>query len=443
MNDKNFNSALLLAILLTLVAVIAQGFFPHKRFVIWPNPQVNTYFYSSSPQNEVPAAYWINQNNGVWRCTYPDIPPNEYFACSFNALLETAPDQGIDLSKYTQLNIKLHYTGSAHRMRLYIRNFNPAYSTIADTNSTKFNAVTLHTKDLINELHIDLNEFIVADWWLSSYDIPRKLSHPDMRNALTLGIDYVEGMTPGNHDMKIEKIEFVGEWISAEHWYLLILSCWMLGIFSYALIKLARLNKQSKHDVKTINQLNHKNLQLSLETDKFRRLSTIDPLTQAYNRFGIDQIVATLLIFNKEKDEHRNAPDFSLIVIDVDHFKRINDRRGHDTGDRILQAISALISNSIRKQDFLGRWGGEEFVIIMPSTPKEIAKELAEKIRMAIYDTIFEPENPLSISASFGISEKHVDEDFASTFKRADNALYDAKAQGRNCCVMAKEELSP
>jgi diguanylate cyclase (GGDEF)-like protein len=215
----------------------------------------------------------------------------------------------------------------------------------------------------------------------------------------------------------------------------------MLGIFIYAITKLIQLRQQTKHDVKIINELSSNNEQLQLETDKFRRLSTVDPLTQAYNRFGIDQIVATLMIFNKEKDEHKNAPDFALMIIDIDHFKRINDRRGHDAGDRVLQNISGIISKGIRAQDFLGRWGGEEFIVIMPSTRKEFAIALAEKIRLMIYDTTFEPDNPLSVTASFGISDKLDDEDFATTFKRADKALYEAKAQGRNCCVIANNEI--
>jgi diguanylate cyclase (GGDEF)-like protein len=130
------------------------------------------------------------------------------------------------------------------------------------------------------------------------------------------------------------------------------------------------------------------------------------------------------------------------MVVDIDHFKRINDRRGHDAGDRILQSISAIISKGIRPHDFLGRWGGEEFVVIMPSTRKEFALALAEKIRLMIYDTVFEAANPLSVTASFGVSDKLPGEDFATTFKRADKALYEAKAQGRNCCVLADDQLS-
>ncbi len=443
MNDKSFNSVLLLAILATLLAVIALEYFPKKRLLAWPNPDFISYFYASNQIDGTPAAFWVDQQQNRWRCVYPEDDKSEYFACSFNFLFGTPEQQSpADLSGFNHINLKLNYTGSANKLRLYIRNTNPAYSKPEDANSTKFQALTLHTRDLNKEIQLNMDEFFVADWWLGQYDIPRSLSRPEFTRSVSMGIDFVEGMQPGPHDVQVEKIEFVGEWISAEHWYLSILACWMLGIFSYAILRLIQLHQQTKHDVQIINELSSNNQQLQLETDKFRRLSTVDPLTQAYNRFGIDQIVATLMIFNKEKDEHKNAPDFALMIIDIDHFKRINDRRGHDAGDRVLQQISAIINKAIRPQDFLGRWGGEEFVVILPSTRKEFAIALAEKIRLIIYDTEFEPDNPLAVTASFGVSDKLPDEDFASSFKRADNALYRAKEQGRNCCVLAVDELT-
>lgn len=443
MNDKSFNSVLLLAILATLLAVIALEYFPKKRLLAWPNTNFISYFYASNQIDGTPAAFWVDQQQNRWRCVYPEDDKSEYFACSFNFLFGTPEQQSpADLSGFSHINLKLNYTGSANKLRLYIRNTNPAYSKAEDPNSTKFQALTLHTRDLNKEIQLNMDEFFVADWWLGQYDIPRSLSRPEFTRSVSMGIDFVEGMQPGPHDVQVEKIEFVGEWISAEHWYLSILACWMLGIFSYAILRLVQLHQQTKHDVQIINELSSNNQQLQLETDKFRRLSTVDPLTQAYNRFGIDQIVATLMIFNKEKDEHKNAPDFALMIIDIDHFKRINDRRGHDAGDRVLQQISAIINKAIRPQDFLGRWGGEEFVVILPSTRKEFAIALAEKIRLIIYDTEFEPDNPLAVTASFGVSDKLPDEDFASSFKRADNALYRAKEQGRNCCVLAVDELT-
>src|SRR6187551_858433 len=140
-----------------------------------------------------------------------------------------------------------------------------------------------------------------------------------------------------------------------------------------------------------------------------------------------------------KKDAHVDEPDFTLIIIDIDHFKRINDRRGHDAGDRVLRSVAAIIGKGMRASDFLGRWGGEEFIVILPGTRKEFAIALAEKIRLMIYAAVFEPSNPLSVTASFGVSDKLADEDFATTFKRADKALYEAKAQARNCCVIADD----
>jgi diguanylate cyclase (GGDEF)-like protein len=440
MNDKRFNTALLLGILLTLIAVFAQQFFPQKRFTAWPNPHHTTYFYSSENVNGQPVAYWLDEETSVWRCSYPAVEGN-YFACSFNAFFGASLDHGVDLSTYTHLNLKLRYTGSAHRMRIYLRNFDAAYSSVDDGNSTKFNAVTLHTSDLQEELHIGMNEFLVGDWWLIQYDIPRSLSRPDMRNVITFGIDYVEELEPGNHDMQIEKVEFVGEWISAEDWYLLILASWMLGVFSYAIYRLTKLQRQSWRDVKVIHLLSDKNARLQLEKDKFRHLSTVDPLTQAYNRFGIDNIISSLISLNTSSGAARNSPDFALLLIDIDHFKRINDRRGHDMGDHILQKVAATISQNINAQNFLGRWGGEEFIVIMPDTNKETALKLAEKIRTAIHETTFDPNNPISVTISAGVSDRLDNETFASCFKRADNALYTAKASGRNCCVMAEDEL--
>lgn len=440
MNDKHFNSALLLAILVTVIAVIAQKFFPEKRLIVWPNTNYVNYFYTTTNSNENSPAYWLDQDRGLWRCVYPTDDKSEYFACSFNILLAEKLNRGIDLSGYTHVNLKLNYSGSAKKLRIFLRNFDPAYSKVEDTNSTKFHSIILYTSDLKKELGINLNEFVVADWWLGQYDIPRHLSRPEMDNVSSFGVDYVEGKQPGNHDIKIEKIEFTGGWISAENWYLLILGCWMLGIFIFAITRLAQLQRQTKYDVQVINQLNTTNEQLQQEKDKFRRLSTVDPLTQAYNRFGIDQVVS--MICNMEKQQDQNTPVFALIVLDIDHFKRINDRRGHDTGDRVLQIVAAIITRGIRAQDFLGRWGGEEFIVILPNTRKEFAIALAEKLRFMIYDTEFEPGNPLAVTASFGVSDKREEEDFATTFKRADVALYTAKAQGRNCSIIADDELT-
>src|SRR5690606_35037871 len=124
------------------------------------------------------------------------------------------------------------------------------------------------------------------------------------------------------------------------------------------------LNAQTRHDIEVITQLSTTNEKLKEETDKFRRLSTVDPLTQLYNRFGIDQIIASLA--GKGYLSASDNPRYSLLVADIDYFKRINDQYGHDTGDQVLQHVAKIIQENMRGGDFVGRWGGEEFVMIMP-----------------------------------------------------------------------------
>lgn len=438
MNDKRFNAFLIIGILATACLLALQQFLPKKRLLLIPNPQAEYYFYAGSLSDGSSAAQWLDEKNFHWRCYFP-AQDGSYFPCSLGLLFHsTEPTKGLDLSGYSHLNIKINHTGDAKKIRLSLRNYNKAYSTLDDGNSSKYMSVNLTTSDLRRGARVDLNEFKVADWWLDQLNIPRQFAHPELDNIKTLGIDYAEALSPGDYDLQLEKVELEGEWVSAEHWYLAILVFWLLGIFGYAVAQLMQLRAQSKHDVQVINNLNQRNTELRRETDKFRRLSTVDPLTQAYNRFGIDQIVNALTALNESKNEAPDSPDFSLILIDIDHFKRINDRRGHDTGDRILQAVAQMIGKAISRKDYLGRWGGEEFIVLLPNKPKAFAIAMAEKIRLTIQDAVFEPENPVLVTASFGVSDHQPGEDFSETFKRADIALYQAKAQGRNCSVLAE-----
>ena len=137
-------------------------------------------------------------------------------------------------------------------------------------------------------------------------------------------------------------------------------------------------------------------------------------------------------------DPRKNS--IALIIIDIDHFKRINDRRGHDVGDNILKQFTLIVSSNIRSDDIFGRWGGEEFILICPKTNIDNAFYLAEKIRKIVSDTMFEEEKPVTITASFGVGTIQQDEDFASAFKRVDAALYKAKSIGRNCTIIAETE---
>ena len=437
MNAKHFNLILLLTIALTLVALAVPHMLPHKRLVATPSDNAQYYIHAATLGDSNSAGHWADAGQRRLRCEYPQGFSGDY-SCSFNQLFALNDSQGLDLSGYHSIHLEMAYSGEPRRFRVSLRNYNPAYSRTGDANSTKYMAAMVHSDELQQPVTIALTDFDVSDWWLDLYRIPRQLSQLEIDNVMTLGIDFWGLNEPGVYEIEIKRIEFTGEWISREHWYLLILGSWLLGIGIYASLRLVQLSRQSHYDTQVINSLNRDNQALLQESDKFRRLSTVDPLTQAYNRFGIDQIVNSLLAREPGKQQHSQ---FALIVMDIDHFKRINDKRGHDAGDRVLQQVAPLIQRHLRPQDFLGRWGGEEFVVILPDTSQYFALALAEKIRLVVFDHGFEPEQPLQVSLSAGVGWQLPDEDFASSFKRADLALYQAKTQGRNCCVLAGDKL--
>lgn len=439
MNEKRLNSVLLLAILATMLAVIGVHYLPEKKLLLAPGPNEHASIFSKTLADGTQTAEWVDQSHFQWKCNYPVTFNEEYFPCSMIINLTGSKINGIDLSQYSHLNLKIHYEGSANKIRVAMRNFDAAYSKEEDDNSTKFNSLHIHTSELSKEVALPLKAFAVSDWWLAKYNIHLAHAQPDISNSIQITIDFSEQLNPGIHKFTLEKLEFQGEWISAEHWYLIIICCWMLGIFIYAIRQMLILHQKRKYDLKVIKDLSTSNEQLKDETNKFRRLSTVDPLTQTYNRFGIDQIVSTLTHLSLDKVKNKNAPTYAMAILDIDHFKQVNDRRGHDAGDRVLQEVSAIAQKHTRTTDFLGRWGGEEFVIIMSNTNKHDAMELAEKIRRSVADYCFEPNNPLQLTISFGVGERKKDEDFASTFKRIDNALYQAKNAGRNRCIYADD----
>jgi diguanylate cyclase (GGDEF)-like protein len=129
----------------------------------------------------------------------------------------------------------------------------------------------------------------------------------------------------------------------------------------------------------------------------------------------------------------RTGGTFSLVLVDIDHFKTINDQFGHDVGDEVLIALSRAFESAVREQDIVSRWGGEEFLILLPNTAQADAFEQAERLRQLLdSDALTIERYPHRVTASFGVSEFAPGESVEYLLKRADVALYQAKAQGRN-----------
>lgn len=161
------------------------------------------------------------------------------------------------------------------------------------------------------------------------------------------------------------------------------------------------------------------------KNEELERLSVTDRLTGLFNRLYLDRVMD-----REHAAAVRHSSQFSVILIDVDHFKRVNDTYGHQAGDEVLVTIAGILSDRTRDCDVAGRWGGEEFLIICPNTGLDGAMTAAEALRLGIERTQF-PHVGMR-TASFGVVEHVAGETVVEMLDRADKALYAAKSNGRN-----------
>lgn len=159
--------------------------------------------------------------------------------------------------------------------------------------------------------------------------------------------------------------------------------------------------------------------------EELEKLATVDKLTSIYNRYKTDLSLEEQIEIAK-----RYKRPLSIIFFDIDHFKNINDMYGHRQGDEVLKELSRFISNHLRKSDIFGRWGGEEFLIILPETPKNEAIKLAEKLREHIQKHDFGKIGQLT--CSFGVTTLKEGDNSETVILRVDKKLYKAKQNGRN-----------
>jgi diguanylate cyclase (GGDEF)-like protein len=179
----------------------------------------------------------------------------------------------------------------------------------------------------------------------------------------------------------------------------------------------------------TIEQQSHaletSNLELQQANLELTRLSSTDALTQIYNRVKLDAVLSKEIA-----RATRYQSEFSVILLDIDHFKKVNDTHGHLIGDAVLVRVAHILREHIRKSDTLGRWGGEEFLLVLPETDLDKACLLAEKLRQAIAAESFPVVGHKT--CSFGIAAYDPTDTVAGLVERADQALYEAKNAGRN-----------
>jgi len=187
---------------------------------------------------------------------------------------------------------------------------------------------------------------------------------------------------------------------------------WMFSAFAFGLLGAYILEKSDRSVFLNYELLEH--------------LAITDKLTGLYNRTKLDEFLQ-----NELNRSQRFGHIFGMVVLDIDHFKSINDNHGHQVGDEILVGIAEMIKTHLRSSDKAIRWGGEEFIIIYLETSHDEVMKLAEELRQKIEEHLFETVG--NVTASFGITLYKKGDTTDSIVRRADKALYMAKESGRNC----------
>lgn len=411
----------LLAVLLTVMVIAAHQYLPPKILQLYPDSERLSWVYGPD-HNGAPSADWINRDEGHFWCNYA---PSDPYSCGWS--LNLGPDRitGLDLSDFDGFNILVHHRGESPRIRPYLRHFDPAYSDAETFDiSSKVMSTAIRTSDLNQLTYLRLSEFSVAEWWITEFDIAREHYAPSLSNIIVLGFDF---NVPGMNEVRIEKIEVVGARIKKETLYFGIILIWMVVIVLEVLSRFYLVLKKSRANDIRLNRLSQDYQKLELEKQEFEELSTTDVLTGVVNRAGVQHFLQKLFANDGERRP------MGLLLFDIDRFKRINDEFGHDVGDIVIKNVTQVLSKNIRQSDLLGRWGGEEFILLCPGITEEDLILLAEKLRAAIKQHVVEihPQS-IHVTISIGATIVTPSDIFETAFKRADMALYHAKNNGRD-----------
>ena len=350
----------------------------------------------------------------------------EWAYCELRLEFAKAP-RGIDLSRFDSMKLWITATGpeAQQRVRIYVRNFNAAYSKVGVAESEKVDQLIYEPSVYPAGYEVALSRFTVSQWWIDEHPMTLDLEAPDFRNATQIAFSTGPKAEPGLHTIRIERIELTGKLISASTFRLGIIAVWMLSVFGYLVLDGLLKRNQLRLSAASQNSLQRLNESLRLETRSLAEIARTDPLTGALNRKGLaDELMRIVRL-----GEGQTFP-MTLVFIDIDHFKRINDAHGHDTGDQVIHGLAQLVRSAVQRDDLFARWGGEEFLLVFRDTPGLKGRDIAERLRERIASAQW--PDALRVTCSFGVAEWHRGEDLSDGIKRADEAMYRAKQEGRD-----------
>ena len=337
--------------------------------------------------------------------------------------------RGKDLSHYDSIFVWIKPRGEG-TVRLYMRAYDSTFYRQDDETSLKFNEIEFFPLEETYPAVFVPQEFRVASWWVAQNEINVHKARVDLSNIPLIEIQTGTNAPLGYGTLEIKGLCFKGKKIAKVDLVTFLVAVWFVTFLIILVIRFFDYSRERAANKKKQEELEKNLAALQIEKSEYEKSSKEDPLTGCLNRAGFSSI-----LLREQENLSKNGSPVSFVMLDIDHFKLVNDTYGHSVGDEVLVNLTKLIQGKIRNTDALVRWGGEEFVILCGDTPIQNAQVLAEKLRVAIENTALIKQQ--QVTCSFGIAEMIPNEDPKKLFERADKALYAAKEGGRNRVVSA------
>lgn len=345
-----------------------------------------------------------------WTCTLRHTGTSPFCGVGLR-LSEGRADKGMALGNFETMRIKLGYAGPSHLLRIHLKSFDRRFSRAGQPNTEKYNYADVNVKNGQQMLVIDLRTFAVAEWWKTMMNLPPKLAARDLSNIVGFEIQTGTDGRAGNYEIQIDEIAFERPIIASRMLYTVIGGIWVL-LGGMVLVR----RRHKSLLVRDREALQHK------------WASEHDELTGLPNRR-----LFQARLKQECKRAQANGSTLGLLLLDLDHFKDVNDTLGHQAGDTLLKIVSDRLQLSVRENDFVGRIGGDEFAIILNEVSGgdeliRIGNQVLERMLVPVRLV----EQMVSPGGSIGgaLQPDHAT-NANDLFKAADTALYSLKSSGR------------
>ncbi len=347
-------------------------------------------------------------------CQIADQSPRSF--CEYTFQLGKDATHGLNFSQFGSLDLNISMTRDGwplqdYPVRVYLHQYDP---NLPKNWHHKIHQINFDTYEHTNGLSLPTEYIQVADWWREASQADMLRSMVDLTNIVSLSILTPEGTPQGLYQIKINQLSTQGKLIPDFTLYGLLSFIWLWFLLHQLIRYLKRIHRQQK-------RLKRRVIQLSERSHSLQKQATVDPLTKVLNRGGGLELVHRLKVLHTP---------FCLLYIDLDHFKHLNDRYGHQVGDDVLTQFADIAQSIVHSQGTLIRWGGEEFLGLIRCDDIESAYFTARQIhkQMAAHPWPHQQQ----VTCSIGIALCSLETPFQQATEKADSALYKAKHNGRN-----------